>query len=255
MWEIVGISFLTGLATPLGGWIVLRFRQLSPRLLALFLGLAAGIMITVVFSELMPNSIRSGSHEIFIVGMGGGWLFMLVLRWIFSAAMGHGNVHGDKAAYLQLGWFIALAIALHDLPEGFAIGAGDALNSNIGLIIALAIALHNIPEGMSIAIPLRLAGVSKGVVLWITILAGITTPMGTVLSLWLFSVSEFFISFSLAFAGGAMAYVVSRDILPEALQASVPSALFGMAGGGVVMLAVSELHWVDFALQVNLAVY
>lgn len=242
MGKIIFISFLSGLATPLGGWLVLQFRRLSEKVLALFLGLAAGIMVTVVLTELMPTSIRSGSHEIFIIGAGSGWLFMWTLRRLFVSIMGHHGMHGEKAAFLQMGWFITLAIALHDLPEGFAIGAGDAVQQELGMVIALAIALHNIPEGMSIALPLRLAGVPGWKVLWITLLAGITTPLGTIISLWLFSVSKIYVSLSLAFAGGAMIYVVSRDILPEALNANKLLAGVGVMAGALVMIAVSGLH-------------
>ncbi|WP_018132987.1 ZIP family metal transporter [Effusibacillus pohliae] len=242
MWEIVCSSFLSGMATPVGGWLVLRFRRLSKRLLAVFLGLATGIMLTVVLTELMPASIASGGHAMFLVGAGSGWFFLLLLRGVVSSAMKRWGLHGEKAAFLQMGWFLALSIALHDLPEGFAIGAGESLHPQVGMVIALAIALHNIPEGMSIAVPLRLAGVGGWQVIWITFLAGMTTPLGTVISLWLFTVSDVFISLSLAFAGGAMVYVVSRDILPEALQANKLWAALGIAIGAGVMLAVSALH-------------
>lgn len=242
MGEIVWISFLSGMATPLGGWIVLGFHRLSERMLALFLGLATGIMAIVVLTELMPASIQAGSREGFVLGAVCGWIFMAVLRRVFHSAMANTGLNGEKAAFLQMGGFIALAIALHDLPEGLAIGAGDKVNPGIGVAIALAIALHNIPEGMSIAVPLRLAGVRGWQVIWVTFLAGLTTPLGTVISLWLFSVSDAFVSLSLAFAGGAMAYVVSRDILPEALLADKFFACLGAFAGTAVMIGLSALQ-------------
>lgn len=242
MWEIVWISFLSGMATPLGGWIVLRFRRLSERLLGFFLGLAAGIMMTVVLTELMPASLRAGGGELFVVGAASGWLLMQLLRSLLNAGMGQQLAQHEKAAFLQMGWFIALAIALHDMPEGLAIGAGNAVHRDIGVIIALAIALHNIPEGMSIAVPLRLAGVKGLKILWVTFLAGITTPLGTILSLGLLTISPAFISLSLAFASGAMAYVVAQSILPEALHAHKGAAVAGIVAGTAVMVVLAAVH-------------
>lgn len=242
MWEIVGISFLSGMATPIGGWIVLRFRRLSEKWLGFFLGLATGIMLTVVFTELMPASLLSGGRELFVSGALSGWLMMHALRKLLNAGMKRQTTQQGKAAFLQMGWFITLAIALHDMPEGLAIGAGDAVHPDVGMVIALAIALHNIPEGMSIAIPLRLAGVQGWKILWITFLAGITTPLGTILSVGLLSISSAFISMSLAFASGAMAYVVAQSILPEALHAHKGAAMTGIAAGTAVIALLAGMH-------------
>jgi zinc transporter, ZIP family len=243
MGAILWISFLSGMSTPVGGWIVLLFRKLSQSLLAIVLGITTGIMVTVVLTELMPASIRSGSHAVFIGGFVGGWGFLFVLRKILSGLLQTGKLGGNQAKFLQMGWFIALAIALHDLPEGIAIGAGGAIHKSMGFIIAFAIALHNIPEGMSIALPLYLARVSKLKIMVITVLTGLVTPMGTALSLWLFQISPSFISISLAFASGAMLYVVARDILPEAIDASLVYAGVGTVfGSGVMVLASVIIH-------------
>lgn len=242
MWEIIWISFLSGMATPVGGWMVLRFRRLSKNLLALFLGLAAGIMVTVVISELMPRSLQAGGQKQFWIGSIAGWLFMQILRAILQSIISNKWGKGDKAALLQMGWFITLAIALHDMPEGLAIGAGDAVQHEVGLIIALAIALHNIPEGMSIAVPLRMAGVNSWKVFWITFLAGLTTPLGTIIYLGLFTISPAFISGSLAFASGAMVYVVAQSILPEALQANKWVAMLGIGCGALIMALLSFIQ-------------
>lgn len=242
MWEIVWISFLSGMATPLGGLAAIQMRQVSLRLLALFLGMASGIMITVVVSNLMPASIESGGKQLFLTGFGCGWLFMFLLRIVMTKAMRRTNASGSISPYLQMGWFIAVAIALHDLPEGMAIGAGDAVAHQVGVVLALAIALHNIPEGLSIGVPLRMAGVRGWKIIWITLLAGLSTPLGTIISLGLFTVSTSLISLSLAFAAGAMVYVVARDIMPEALQADWPVAAVGIVAGAVLMTLLSGLH-------------
>ena len=242
MWRVMAISFLAGMSTPVGGWIVLRFKHLATRTLALFLGLAAGVMVTVVITELMPASIRSGGRSLFLTGAASGWLFMWVVRMVLVRLMKQRAPAGANHTFLQMGWFIAIAIALHDIPEGLAIGAGNAVEEGLGLLIALAIALHNIPEGMSIAAPLRLGGVKRSTILVITAATGLVTPIGTAVSLWLFSVSSLFVALSLAFASGAMTFVVANDIFPEALQQSLLYTAVGMALGTGSMVAMAAMH-------------
>lgn len=242
MWHVMTISFLAGMSTPVGGWIVLHLKNLSTQLLALFLGIATGIMVTVILTDLMPASITAGGHDSFLRGAAIGWIFM----WILSQALrrlmkGKGHT-GSQGSFLQMGWFVAIAISLHDLPEGFAIGAGDAMHHQLGLLIALAIALHNIPEGMSIAAPLRLAGVPRWKVFWITVCIGLVTPLGTVFSLWLFAVSNTFIGLSLGIASGAMAFVVAEDIFPEAWNLDKAYTIFGTMTGAMTMVIVSIIH-------------
>ena len=243
MWNVIGISFLAGMSTPLGGWFVLQFRHLSMRMMTTLLGMAAGIMVTVILTELMPTSLTAGSHELFLLGFTSGWLLMWGLKKSLGQLHKAEKLTNDKGAYLRMGWFIAIAIAIHDLPEGLAIGAGDAVEHHVGLFIALAIALHNIPEGMSIAAPLRLGGMAKAQVFWITLLTGLITPLGTIIAVWLFTISHAFIALSLAFASGAMAFVVAQDIFPEAWRLDKLTTLAGVCLGSALMIAMTLLHF------------
>ena len=242
MWGVIGISFLAGMSTPLGGWLVLQIRRMSYRILTVLLGMAAGIMITVILSELIPASLSSGSHDLFLTGFVSGWLLMWGLKKIVGTFMKTRMVMGETGVYLKMGWFIAIAMAIHDLPEGLAIGAGNAIEHKIGLVIALAIALHNIPEGMSIAAPMRMGGVTRAKVLWVTFFTGLVTPLGTVAAIWLITVANAFIALSLAFASGAMAFVVAQDILPEAWHTDKFYAIAGAVSGSALMMAMTMLH-------------
>jgi ZIP family zinc transporter len=136
----------------------------------------------------------------------------------------------------MLGWFVAAAIALHDLPEGMAIGAGSALAPRVGLLIAIAIALHNIPEGMSIAAPLAMGGVSRRRIWTTTLLIGLITPGGTVLAYVLGALSPVTSTVMLALAAGAMTYVAGWNTLPESFQLSPRAACLGMLAGALIML-------------------
>ncbi|MBX6396462.1 MAG: ZIP family metal transporter [Alicyclobacillaceae bacterium] len=143
---------------------------------------------------------------------------------------------------LRLGWFLAFAVALHDLPEGLAIVAGDRVSPSLGTVLALAVALHNIPEGMTIALPLRMAGMSSGMVMATTFVAGLVTPFGTWMGVHLFRASPEGMAYALAFSGGAMAYVVARDIVPEALDTDWRETCAGLVLGAMLIHFAARLH-------------
>ncbi len=242
MWNVVWVSFLSGMSTPLGGFFVTQFSSVTKKTLAFFLGLAAGIMITVILVDLMPASLRAPrGQELFVWGTMAGWVFLWAIRRVV-ARLDSSVVDPLQPNFRQMGIFIALAIGLHDLPEGLAIGAGHAVEAQVGLILALAIAMHNVPEGMSVAMPLLMSGMRRRNIILLTVELGLITPLGTLLALLLFHISQIFITLSLAFASGSMAFVVARDIFPEALHAKASLALLGIGSGVLIMMAVHALH-------------
>ncbi|HLV08596.1 MAG TPA: ZIP family metal transporter, partial [Halanaerobiales bacterium] len=117
---------------------------------------------------------------------------------------------------LRTGYLILFGITLHNIPEGLAIGAGLESSPEVGLYIAIAIALHNIPEGLAIAGPLKVGGVSNGKLFLFTLGAGLMTPVGALIGLLFFNISTIFIAGSLAFAAGAMVYIVNDELIPQA---------------------------------------
>lgn len=232
---ILAISFLSGLSTPLGALVVLWFRTMRPWMLSFILALASGVMVTVVATELAPTSVGTGGFPTFVLGCGGGIVAMSFLADIWKP--------GDTAVsrLRRTGQSIALAIAVHDLPEGMAIGAGHAVHAKLGLIVALAIALHNMPEGMSIAAPLAMSGVARRKVLGLTVLISFITPLGTLIPVMLGTVSHTVGAFILAFAAGAMLYVVVQDTFPESWHASRGAAIVGLLAGAALMGGLASL--------------
>ena len=111
-----------------------------------------------------------------------------------------------------------VAISLHNLPEGLAIGGAGAHDIRFGLIIALTIAFHDIPEGIAIAVPFRLSGMSKRrTVMW-TALSGATTVLGALLGYTIGGISDAVAGFSMALAGGAMIFVTMAEMIPQAVS-------------------------------------
>ena len=132
---------------------------------------------------------------------------------------------------MKMGYFIAAGIALHNLPEGLALGAGYQAAEELGSMIALAILLHNIPEGMGIAAPLKAGGTRSITILCITSSAGLFTPLGTLIGVLIFNISPLFISLSMGFAAGAMIYIVSDELIPESHKQHSHYANLGIAFG------------------------
>ncbi len=232
---ILVISFLSGLSTPLGALVILRFRAMRPRMLSFILALASGVMVTVVATELVPTSLRTGGLAAFALGCGSGVLAMALLSNVWHPA------DASSSRLRRTGQSIALAIAVHDLPEGMAIGAGHAVHAKLGLIMALAIALHNMPEGMSIAAPLAMAGVARRRILGLTVLISVITPLGTLVPVVLGTLSHAANAFILAFAAGAMLYVVVQDTLPESWNAGRLEAVVGLLSGAALMGSLASL--------------
>jgi zinc transporter, ZIP family len=243
MGTVLLMSFVSGMATAVGGWVVLKIGQLTRHGLAFFLALAAGIMVAVICADLIPAAFDNGGVHAVLWGAGTGWLFMMLMRLIVTRVLERSPMaRGAQFHYLRLGWFIAVVIALHDLPEGLAIGAGDAVHPDLGLMLALAIGLHNLPEGMSIAVPLRMAGIPGKKIMGIITITGLFTPLGTLMGVLLFQVSPELIGMSMAFAGGAMGYVVARDLWPEAWNSSRLITMGGTIAGAGLLLLFGHLH-------------
>ncbi|OPZ75314.1 MAG: Zinc transporter ZupT [Firmicutes bacterium ADurb.Bin456] len=235
MGGIILLGLVAGLGTCLGALLVIAWGELRPGALSLLLGLASGIMFAVILLDLLPSSLKYGNPVLALKGFLGGTLLLAVLDLFlrsFSPAARPGK------DYLKMGYLIALGIALHDLPEGFAIAAGFAAAEKLGPILVISIGLHNIPEGMATAAPLRYGACSAAQVLAISILISLVTPLGTFLGLILVEASRSFIGLLLAFAAGAMTYIVLGELAPEAHRGSKALAGLGMITGFLVILAL-----------------
>ena len=123
----------------------------------------------------------------------------------------------DKKSLLKAGIIMLMAIALHNLPEGMAIGATGASNTQTGILIAVIIAVHNIPEGMAISAPLASGGVKGWKTVLLTALAGAATVLGAVIGLAVGGISKLASGICMGLAGGAMLYVTFCEILPQSI--------------------------------------
>ena len=229
--EITLIGLMAGtMGTGIGGLLALSLFKPSNNVLGLMLGFSGGIMLSIVFMELLQKAAEN-SFAHMIVGLLLGILVFVYLDNYFP----HWHYVSEETvgkAYVRKGVLIATGIALHNLPEGIAIGAGFASSEQMGITLAILIAAHNIPEGMAVGFPLYIGGLGRAKSLAITLMAGVPMGAGALLGALAGNISFSFLSLSLGFAAGAMLYIVCDELIPDVYRlASAHTAILGITAG------------------------
>ncbi|WP_350342625.1 ZIP family metal transporter [Proteinivorax tanatarense] len=233
------ISTMAGLSTAIGALLVIFWGEPSDKVASTMLGFAAGIMIAISTLELIPEAVELGGTVMAAVGFVLGALLMLVLDFLVPHAhIGSGEQDVKKSEMKKMGYLIFFGIALHNLPEGLAIGAGFEAQGTLGVSIAIAIAIHNIPEGMATAVPLLKGGVKRGKVVLMTLFAGLMTPVGTAIGFLLFNISANFVSMALSLAAGAMIYIAGDELIPQSHKQHNHIGNLGLLAGFLVGMLI-----------------
>lgn len=237
-------SLLAGLATCFGSFLVILLGRPAEKTFSLLLGLAGGIMIAVVVMDLIPSSLAYGTVKQSLTGFCFGVMLMIALDVILSQIYNpkSSRCQRDEMRFLKTGYLIAIGIALHDLPEGFAIAAGYSAQQRLGLVIATAIGLHNIPEGMATAAPLRMSGSSAKRVLLINLLVSVFTPLGTLIGMLLIDYSAKIIAPLLGVAAGAMVFIVYNEIFPKSKEKHPNYSSLGAIVGFLFIFVLDLMH-------------
>lgn len=254
----VQASLIAAMATAVGALPVFLVRELSKRHEAALLAFSAGIMLAAsVFALLLP-SLAAGravvggdtaSAALAGLGLGLGVLLMLQIDRLLPhehpvlppAAGGHGAGQAPSTP-VQRAWLMVLAILIHNVPEGLAVGAayaglGEGADTGKGASVALAIALQNMPEGMIVAMALRTLGASAASAWGVAALTGLAEPLGAILGLMVLGSAPVFYPLGLSLAAGAMLFVVSHEIIPETHRNGHETlATVTLMGGFVFML-------------------
>ena len=244
LFDVIWQSVLAGLATVVGAYAVVTLGQPGERVLSLLLGFAGGVMTAVVVFDLIPSALDYGNVVTTSAGFILGLVFMLGLDIIISLLPGLKNTGlvGRQSKMLKMGYLIAIGIALHDLPEGIAIAVGYSAKESLGMLIAVSIGLHNIPEGMATAAPLTMGGMSKTCIILICLLISVFTPLGAYIGLLLVAISPRLICLLLALAGGAMAFIVKNELLPESYRRHPNYARLGFIFGIILIILMELIH-------------
>lgn len=233
----------TYLLTAAGTLPVLFFRQAPRRLMDALMGAAAGVMVAASCWSLLQPAIEMGGTWPAVVGLAAGGLFLWTLDQVLphlhpefpDEARQEGPASSRRRAVLLM-----TAITMHNFPEGLAVGvafgAGDAASA---VALALGIGLQNIPEGLAIALPLRREGMSRLRAFWYGQLSATVEPVAGVIGAALVIVARPALPYAMAFAAGAMLYVVVEELLPETTRSgNTDIATLGFLGGFLVMMAM-----------------
>ena len=225
---VIGI-LIPFIGTSLGAAMVFFLKNaVSNKLRRILTGFAAGVMVAASFWSLLEPALESaeGMGRLsfipaaigFLIGIG----FLLVLD-VVTPHMHMNNEGEGPQSSLKRTTKLILAVTLHNIPEGMAVGvvyanllAGNSLVSTAGaLALAIGIAIQNFPEGAIVSMPLRGEGMSKGKTFLYGVLSGAVEPVAAVITIFAFSLVTSLLPYMLAFAAGAMIYVVVEELIPE----------------------------------------
>lgn len=213
-------SLLAGLATGVGSLPIFLRQNFSDKQLDMMLGFSAGVMLAATAFSLVLPAINYGGGgvqgaAIAAVGILLGGAFLDLIDRNFPHEHFIKGPEGKNSALQQI-WLFTIAIAIHNFPEGLAVGVGfGSRNVANGLPLAIGIGLHNMPEGLAVALPLFQAGYSRSKAFTIALLTGLVEPIGAAIGLGVIGIMRSILPLALAFAAGAMLFVISDEIIPE----------------------------------------
>ena len=239
-------SLLAGLATFVGALPILLPIKLTQRVQGIMLGFGGGVMLAATaFSLIVPGTDAAiaqgkspaGAASIMVLGILLGGIFLNLAHRLLP----HEHFfkeEGVKASNLKRVWLFIAAITIHNFPEGLAVGVNFG-NSNIadGIPLAIGIGLQNMPEGLVVALSLVTQNYSSKYALWVSLLTGLVEPIGGLVGAGVVSVAQFVLPWAMAFAAGAMLFVISDEIISEShRQGLEQEGTIGVMVGFVVMM-------------------
>ncbi|HEY0720439.1 MAG TPA: zinc transporter ZupT [Gammaproteobacteria bacterium] len=257
----IGLTTLAGLSTGIGSAIASFTQRNNTAFLSATLGFSAGVMIYVSFLELLPSA-----RQLLTAGYGqlhGSWLMHggffagvgLILLIDYAVPVEHNPHHARLAKEMgqpaedhelqRIGLLTALAITIHNFPEGIATFMSTIEHPMVGVTIAIAIALHNIPEGISIAVPIYFATGSRHRAFWYSFATGLAEPIGAVIAYLALRpfLNDLLQGVVLATVAGIMVFISLDQLIPNAKKyGSGHQAVYGLiAGMGLMALTLVML--------------
>ena len=259
-----GLTMFAGLSTGIGSAIAFFAKKTNTAFLSVALGFSAGVMIYVSFVEIFVKA-RSELSEVLGDGPGywatvaaffGGILFIAIIDKLIPSIENPHEMHKveemedvqamkDKKL-MRMGMFTALAIAIHNFPEGLATFTAALTDPGLGIAIAVAIAIHNIPEGIAVSIPVYYATGSRKKAFWLSFLSGLAEPVGALVGYLILMPFLSPVVFGVLFAGvaGIMVFISLDELLPAAEEYGEHHlSIYGLIAGMAVM-ALSLLMFV-----------
>ena len=237
------VSLFAGLATSIGGLLVVRRKTLGRRFLAVALAFAAGAMLMISFMQILPLGIQwmaetyslATAEALVFAAFFVGILLVLAIDRLLPASLNPSEIEGREAAMgskdaarntrlLRSGLLVGLVLGLHNFPEGMATFFSTYQDPKIGVALAVAVAIHNVPEGIAVAAPVYAATGSRGKAFWWATVSGLTEPIGALV------------------AAALVSWVVPGSVL---------GVVFGLVAGMMVFLALDEMLQASWRYQTD----
>ncbi|MFW5688632.1 MAG: zinc transporter ZupT [Spirochaetota bacterium] len=256
-WFAILLTLIAGLSTGVGSMLAFLSRSFSPKLLAGALGFSAGVMIYVSLVEIFVKA-RDSLEVVFGASQGylyttiaffAGIILIAVIDWIVPDRE---NPHElgevteppkgrSSSALMRMGLFSALAIAIHNFPEGLATFMGALSDPALGISITVAIAIHNIPEGIAVSMPIYYATGSRKKAFIYSALSGFAEPIGALVGYFVLEriFGESMFGFTFAAVAGIMVYISLDELLPTAEEYGQHHIAIAGLIGGMAVMAVS----------------
>ena len=249
-----GLTLFAGLSTGIGSVMAFFTKTTNTKFLSLALGFSAGVMIYVSFVEIFQKAkeslvgelgLRAGSWMTVAAFFGGILLIAIIDKLIPSFENPHEirmvedmDKKRNNAKLMKMGMFTALAIAIHNFPEGLATFTAALNDPSLGIAIAIAIAIHNIPEGIAVSVPIYYASGNKKKAFWHSFLSGLAEPVGALVGYLILMPFMTDTTFGILFAGvaGIMVFISIDELLPAAREYGEHHlSIYGLIAGMVIM--------------------
>ena len=254
----LGLTFFAGLSTGIGSVMAFFSRKFNPNFLCASLGFSAGVMIYVSFIEIfvkakdsltIPLGETKGYWVTVIAFFAGIVIITIIDKLVPSFENPHEIKNIDSGNYddernrklLRMGLFSALAIGIHNFPEGLATFMGALNDPALGISIAVAIAIHNIPEGISVSIPIYYATKSKWKSFGLSLGSGIAEPIGAAIAFAILGpfLNDTILAISLAAVAGIMVYISIDELIPVAHEYGKGDLVMAGVVIGMIIMAGS----------------
>ena len=255
-----GLTLLAGLSTGIGSVIAFFSKKTNTKFLSVSLGFSAGVMIYVSFVEILSEATTILSRAIgerygswlAVIGFFGGMLLITIIDKLVPSEENPHEVRlvedeeKKSVKLMRMGVFTAIAIAIHNFPEGLATFVSAMQDTGIAIPIVVAIAIHNIPEGIAVSVPIYQATGSKYKAFKYSFLSGLAEPMGALIGWFILAPIMNDVIFGLTFAAvaGIMVFISFDELLPAAREYGEHHlSIYGLIGG-MVLMAVSLLLFI-----------
>lgn len=235
-------SLLAGLATGIGALVIFMVRGVSDKFLDAALGFAAGVMLAATSFSLLVPAIEIGGVWRVVVGLVLGAAFLVFAEKSIPHFHHATGIKGPSTKLTRVSLFI-LAITIHNFPEGMAVGVGFGTGDiAAGTTLAIGIGLQNMPEGLAVALALLREKSTRAKAFLVALLTGLVEPVGGLIGISIVSTASVLLPYGLAFAAGAMLFVISEEIIPEThTRGNDREATVGVIIGFVVMMVLDTV--------------